>query len=55
MFAIMTFPFMSGNITVSGGYKLVTEPMSFEEAVKFADDALYESKRSGKNKITINK
>ena len=54
MFETMTFAFMSGNITVSGGYKLVEEPLLFDDAVKLADEAMYDSKRGGKNKITVN-
>ena len=47
------FPFVERPITISIGYHFAAAAESWETALKIADDALYESKRTGKNKITV--
>ncbi len=53
-FSEILFPFMDGRVTLSAGYYTAREHTSFEDALKKADDALYISKRTGKNKLTVN-
>ncbi len=51
--ADIVFPFMERGVTLSAGYYIAEEQTDFESALKKADDALYYSKRTGKNKLTI--
>ncbi len=53
LFQDLKFDFMDKPITISIGYHTCSIGASFEESLKKADDALYESKRTGKNKITV--
>jgi len=47
------FDFTDKPITISIGYHACVFGSNFEESLKVADEALYESKRTGKNKITV--
>lgn len=49
----LKFDFMDKPITISIGYHACEFGSSLEESLKKADEALYESKRTGKNKITV--
>lgn len=53
LFQDLKFDFMDKPITISIGYHTCNFGSSFDESLKKADDALYESKRTGKNKITV--
>lgn len=53
LFEDSKFDFVDKPITISIGYHACNFGSSFEESLKKADDALYESKRTGKNKITV--
>lgn len=53
LFAETEFDFSSKHITISIGYHIERSDSSWEAALKKADDALYESKNSGKNRITV--
>ncbi|MDO4547754.1 MAG: GGDEF domain-containing protein [Clostridia bacterium] len=51
----MNFPIMetSARISISLGAYLISAPQSFSQAYKRADEALYRSKREGKNRFVI--
>lgn len=53
LFAGTEFDFSSKHITISIGYHIERSSSMWETALKKADDALYESKKSGKNRITV--
>ncbi|MBR1797312.1 MAG: GGDEF domain-containing protein [Clostridiales bacterium] len=53
LFEETSFPFADKPITISIGYHKDRTDSDWESALKSADDALYESKRTGKNKITV--
>jgi diguanylate cyclase (GGDEF)-like protein len=44
---------LSLKITASLGVYVLTEKTKIEDAIKLADDALYEAKKSGKNKVIV--
>ncbi|MCR4688180.1 MAG: GGDEF domain-containing protein [Saccharofermentans sp.] len=48
-----SFPFMDEHVTLSAGYYNAEAQTDFDTALKMADDALYISKRSGKNRLTV--
>lgn len=52
LFSELTFDFTDNPITFSGGIKSVIDPAEFAPTLQQADEALYISKNSGKNKIT---
>ena len=53
VFARQSYDFMDKKVTLSGGIKCCTSPMEYQEALKWADEALYKSKRDGRNRITV--
>ncbi|MCQ2516846.1 MAG: GGDEF domain-containing protein [Saccharofermentans sp.] len=53
LFQDIEFDFMDKPITISVGYHACKFGSSFDASLKMADDALYESKRTGKNKVTV--
>ena len=53
VFAKQNYDFMDSSITLSGGIACCTEPVEYQEALKRADQALYQSKADGRNRITV--
>ncbi len=53
VFARQNYDFMDKQVTLSGGIKCCTSPVEYQEALKHADEALYQSKRNGRNRITV--
>ena len=53
VFARQSYDFMDKKVTLSGGIKCCTSPMEYQDALKWADEALYKSKRDGRNRITV--
>ncbi|SKB96781.1 diguanylate cyclase (GGDEF) domain-containing protein [Lachnospiraceae bacterium] len=51
-FAEEKFTFTPSRMTLSGGVAVFTEPVQIEEAIAKADQALYQSKTMGRNRIT---
>ena len=53
LFSETSYPFSDKAITLSIGYNVARSDAEWDSALKAADEALYESKRTGKNKITV--
>ncbi len=53
VFASQKYPFTDEQITISGGVVTTFSKLTFEEAFRIADHALYKSKDSGKNRMTF--
>ncbi|MBR1876747.1 MAG: GGDEF domain-containing protein [Lachnospiraceae bacterium] len=53
VFARQTYDFTENNITLSGGITCCTAPVEYQDALKLADEALYSSKKNGRNRITV--
>ena len=47
------YDFTDRRITLSGGVKCCRKPVSYDDAVNEAEDALHRSKTEGKNRITV--
>ena len=54
-FADFSFEFMKENMTFSTGLVCCKSSVAYKTAFNAADEALYESKNNGKNKVTIRK
>ncbi len=52
-FSRQIYDFTDQKITLSGGIRYCSEPVSYQEALKDADEALYRSKEEGRNRISV--
>lgn len=52
-FSRQIYDFTDKKITLSGGIRYCSKPVSFQEALKDADEALYRSKEEGRNRISV--
>lgn len=48
-----SFDFTDQHFSFSGGLYIITEPIALEDALKYADNALYYSKEHGRDQITL--
>ena len=53
LFEETKFSFTDDKVTISIGYHIGQSEEQWEDVLKKADEALYESKNTGKNKITV--